>query len=295
VRRAARRPVVHAFADTARFGRALARELGADCRLLELHRFPDGESLVRARGAPARRALVVRSLHDPNARLLETLLAADALARSGCERVELVAPYLPYMRQDAVFRPGEPLSQRVVGRLLGRAFDAVYAVEPHLHRVRTLRGAIGAAGVAIPAAPAIAAWIARGRVRPLVIGPDVESRPWVESIASRAGLPFAVGEKVRLGDRRVRVRFGPLPPAPRAVVVDDIASSVATLAATARALRARGVARVDVVVVHALFARGALDGLKRAGVERVVSCDSIAHATNSIRLAPLVARAVQEA
>jgi ribose-phosphate pyrophosphokinase len=250
---------------------------------------------VRARGAPARRALVVRSLHDQNARLLETLLAADALERSGCERVELVAPYLPYMRQDAVFRPGEPLSQRVVGRLLGGAFSKVYAVEPHLHRVRTLRRAIGAAGVAIPAAPAIAAWIARGRGRPLVVGPDVESRPWVESIASRAGLPFAVGEKVRLGDRRVRVRFGPLPPASRAVVVDDIASSGATLAATARALRARGVPRVDVVVVHAIFARGALDGLKRAGVDRVVSCDSIAHATNSIRLAPLVARAVEEA
>jgi ribose-phosphate pyrophosphokinase len=53
------------------------------------------------------------------------LLAADALRRAGAPRVLLVAPYLPYMRQDAVFRPGEPISQRVIGALLGQTFDGV--------------------------------------------------------------------------------------------------------------------------------------------------------------------------
>ena len=50
-------------------------------------------------------------------RRLHALLAADALRRAGVRRTILVAPYLPYMRQDRVFAPGEPISQRVIGVL----------------------------------------------------------------------------------------------------------------------------------------------------------------------------------
>jgi ribose-phosphate pyrophosphokinase len=74
--------------------------------------------------------------------------------------------------------------------------------------------------------------------------------------------------------------------------VDDIASSGGTLAAAARALRRRGLARVDALVVHALFAPGALRRLRSAGIERVVSCDTVPHATNRIGVAPLLAGAL---
>jgi len=101
-----------------------------------------------------------------------------------------------------------------------------------------------------------------------------------------------VAEKQRLSDTRVRVDLPALPPARRAVIVDDIASSGTTLAATARALRRAGVARIDAVVVHAVFAPGARARIRRAGVRRVVSTDSIPHETNAIALAPLLARAL---
>ena len=107
---------LHVFADTMRFGRALARASGRTYTAVRVHRFPDGESLVRV-APPTRHAILVRSLHEPNAKLVEVLLAADALRRAGARRVTLVSPYLPYMRQDAVFAPGEPISQRVIGRL----------------------------------------------------------------------------------------------------------------------------------------------------------------------------------
>jgi ribose-phosphate pyrophosphokinase len=282
--------VLHAFPDSARFGRALAQQLGLQARPIACHRFPDRESLVRVRVEPARRAIVVRSLHDPNAKLVELELAADALRRSGARRLTLVAPYLCYMRQDAAFHPGEPISQRVVGEMLSRAFDRVITVEPHLHRTPSLRQVFSVPATAISAAPALAEWISRGRGRPLVVGPDEESLPWIRSIARLAGLPALVGHKVRVGDARVRVRFPPFDAERRAVIVDDIASSGATLAAAARELRRGGVRHVDVAVVHGLFAPGALGRLRRAGVGRVASCDTVPHRTNAIRVAPLVAR-----
>jgi ribose-phosphate pyrophosphokinase len=279
---------LHVFSDTATFGGQLARALRVSAGGVSVHRFPDGESLVRIRQPAGRHAIVVRSLHDPNAKLVETVLAADALRRAGAQRVTLVAPYLPYMRQDRVFAPGEPVSQRVIGQWLGRSFDAVVTIEAHLHRARRLGAVVPGRAQSVSAAPVLAQWILTAGAQTLVVGPDEESAPWVQAIADTARLPWIVCNKQRLGDRSVRVDLPPLPACRRAVIVDDIASSGATLAAVTRALRHAGIRPVDTLVVHAIFGPGALARIRRAGVRRIVSCDTIPHATNGIRSAALV-------
>jgi ribose-phosphate pyrophosphokinase len=65
-----------------------------------------------------------------------------------------------------------------------------------------------------------------------------------------------------------------------------------TLAAVAQTLRSRGCSSIDSVVVHALFAKGAIARIRRAGVRRIVSCDTIGHPTNAIKTAPLMAEAL---
>jgi ribose-phosphate pyrophosphokinase len=101
-----------------------------------------------------------------------------------------------------------------------------------------------------------------------------------------------IATKQRLGDRRVQVEFPGCPRARHAVVIDDIASSGATLAAVIAALRAQGVRRVTAIVVHALFAAGALARIRAAGAQAVLSCDTIVHPTNEIATAPLAAAAL---
>jgi ribose-phosphate pyrophosphokinase len=283
---------LHYFPDARAAARRLARHLGVSGRTLAVHRFPDGETLVRCRSRVAREAIVFHQLHDPDAKLVGLLLAADALRRAGARRLTLVAPYLPYMRQDRVFRPGEPLSQRVVARLLGEAFDRVLTLEAHLHRIRRLAEVFPCRARSLSAAPAVAAWCRRSGRRAVLVGPDEESEPLVGRVARAAGLPWAVGRKQRLGDRRVRLRFPDLGGAGRAIVLDDIASSGVTLAEAARALRRAGAQRVEAVVVHALFAAGAEERVRRAGVRRLVSCDTVPHASNRIRTAAVLAAAL---
>jgi ribose-phosphate pyrophosphokinase len=281
---------LHAFADSAAFARSLARQAGIACTAIDEHRFPDGESLVRVRQPTGRHAVLVRTLHEPNAKLVEVALAADALRRAGAKRVTLVAPYLPYMRQDVVFSAGEPVSQRVIGAWLGATFDRVLTVEAHLHRIRSLAEVVPTRARSVSAAPALAGWIRRrGGPGCVIVGPDVESEPWVRALAHAARLPFVVGAKERSGDIEVDVRLPGLPRAKRALIVDDIASSGQTLARTARALRAAGVSTIEAAVVHAVFAPGALARIRRAGIQRIVSCDTIAHPTNAVPVARLLA------
>jgi ribose-phosphate pyrophosphokinase len=282
--------IVHCFPDSLVLARSLARSLGTRLARVDLHRFPDGETRVRVEPSDAP-AVLVRSLDDPNAKIFELLLAASALRDAGAERVMLVAPYLAYMRQDAAFAPGEAVSQRVVGDLLGRSFDRVLCVEPHLHRVQSLAEVFpGGEAEGVSAAPAIADWISAQSRSGFVVGPDEESAPWVRAIAERARLPFAVAKKERHGDDAVEVHLpSGRAPCPRAWIVDDIASSGATLAATARALFAAGADEVGAVVVHAIVAPGAAERMRAAGISRFVSCDTIAHPTNAIHVAPLLA------
>lgn len=284
---------LYTFADTARFARGLARAARVPCASITVHHFPDRESLPRVPVPVDTHAVLVRSLHDPNAKLVETVLAADALRRAGARRVTLVAPYLPYMRQDTAFAAGEPISQRVIGAWLGQAFDAVLTIAAHLHRIHTLAEVIPCRARSLTAAPVVARWLATTRAPLCVVGPDAESGPWVRACARQARRPAVVCEKLRLSDRTVRVRLPALPACGRAVIVDDVASSGETLAAVARALRRAGIRRVDAVVVHALFEPGAVRRLRAAGVRRVVSCDTIPHPTNAIATAPLVAEALR--
>jgi ribose-phosphate pyrophosphokinase len=284
---------IHAFADSFALARRLAAALRLPLRPIVTSRFPDGESLVRVDHPRRDDAILVRSLHHPNAKLVELILAADALRQAGARRLTLVAPYLCYMRQDRIFAAGEPVSQRIVGALLGGLFERVLTVEAHLHRIRRLSEVVPGAARSLSAAPALAEWVGRHAPGALLVGPDAESAPWVRAVARRAGVEWAVGEKQRLGARRVRLTLPPLPACRQAVLIDDVASSGATLAAAARALHRAGVARVDVAVVHALCAAGALDRIRRAGVRRIVSCDTIPHPTNAIAVAPLLAAALR--
>ena len=280
-----------AFPDYALQSQALAAAAGLRCHIVDVHRFPDGESRVKLPAALPAEVVFCRSLDDPNAKLIELLLAAATARELGAMQLTLVAPYLCYMRQDAAFSPGEAVSQSIIGRFLAAHFDRIITVDPHLHRVDELCVAIpSASALALSAAPLVADFL-KTRLRfPLLMGPDSESRRWVEAIADRAGFGAAVCTKTRLGDQSVTIVLPDVDLSGRQVVlVDDVASTGATLARTAEQCRERGATRVDVMVTHGLFVGDAIPALKRAGVSEVWSTDSVAHSTNVIPLAKLLA------
>jgi ribose-phosphate pyrophosphokinase len=259
-----------------------------------VHRFPDGESLVKLPEQLLPEVIIYTSLDDPNRRLIELEFAAVTAKELGAKRLTLVAPYLCYMRQDVAFRPGEAVSQRIVGALLARHFDKLITVDPHLHRVSHLSEAIPVRrAIALSAAPVIADWLQQQRNDTLLIGPDEESEQWVSAIAAPGEFDYGVARKQRLGDNDVRVTLPDRTFRGRDVtLVDDIASTGHTLAEAARQISELGAASVSVIVSHALFVNDALQILHDAGVRNLCSTDSIRHESNQLLLDEILSRAL---
>ncbi len=275
--------------------RRLADAAGLPYAEVALHRFPDGEVRVRLPPALPESVILCRSLDHPDDKLVSLLLAAEGARDLGARHLTLVAPYLCYMRQDRAFHPGEVVSQRVIGGLLARYFDALLTVDPHLHRVHSLAEAVPLAEPqALSARDPIADFLREQAPGALLVGPDAESEQWVAAVARRAGLDWRVGEKTRRGDHEVSIRLKGDFAGRSVVLVDDVASTGRTLEVAARRLYEAGAASVSAVVTHALFADDAEQRLRAAGVRALWSTDSIPHPSNVIALAPLLAAALQE-
>lgn len=272
----------------------LATRLDADVIVPELRQFPDGELYVRIDRALPDDVAIVGNLHGDN--FLRIAFVAGTARDHGARRVGVVAPYLAYMRQDAVFKPGEGVTARYFGRLVSSTVDWLVTVDPHLHRYESLARVYSIPTVIARAAPSIADWIASEVQHPVLVGPDAESVQWVSAVAERCGAPFMILEKTRRGDREVSVTA---PDGPwnghTPVVIDDIVSTGRTMVEATRMLCAAGAAAPLCIAIHAVFADAVHDELIAAGARGIVTCDTIRHTTNRICIADSLAAAVRGA
>jgi len=261
---------------------------------VELRRFPDGEHYVRLPASTEADVLFATSLTGGSETLLPLLFAADAARAQGAARVALMAPYLPYMRQDKAFHEGEAVTSRTFAKLLSSSFDWMVTVDPHLHRYGKLGDIYSIPAVAVSAAEPLARWIAANVKDPLIIGPDSESAQWVKQIAGRAAAPHAVLSKTRRGDYDVKVEGDVDVRGRTPVLVDDVISSARTMADAVKLVRRSSSTSPVCVGVHALFAGDALEVLQDAGISLICTTDTIEHVTNRVSVAHELARAIQD-
>ena len=278
--------------------RAVAKQLaeasGYSYAEVQIHRFPDGESKITLPDNIPERVIVCRTLHQPNNKLIELELTAVTARKLGARHITLVAPYLPYMRQDKAFDPGDAVSQQIIGEMLARLFDAVITVDPHLHRIDNLQQAIPMdTAIALNATQPMADFLNQQFTNPLLIGPDQESEQWVSAIAAAGSSEYVIATKQRTGDHDVAIHLPNYNYSNRhLVLIDDIASTGRTLEETVLHVTQYQPASITVMVTHALFVEDSVQRLFNAGVSSVISSNSIPHDSNQICLVPILTDAL---
>lgn len=270
--------VVVAFSESRGFSKRLADKSGAQYSCLEVEKFPDKETKLRFReGVAGRKVFLVRSLDNPDQKLIEVLLAAHTARDLGADKVVLVAPYLCYMRQDKRFRQGEAVSSRIIAKLFNGCLDGLVTVDPHLHRYKRLNDIFKMKTKRLTAVRPIAEFM-RQRVRnPFVFGPDLESFQWAKAVASIMGCKADVLRKQRYDSESVRIEIKKKHELKNkgVVIVDDVVSTGHTMMEVVKDAKRLGARKIYCVCTHGIFAENALQKLRRLG--------AVVYATNTIK------------
>lgn len=287
--------IFFAMAGNERLTGDLARITGGTVGKIQVRSFPDGESYVRVlsevKGCDV---FLVCTLARPNPQFLALSFAAETIKNLGAVRVQLIAPYLAYMRQDRIFHAGEALTSRLFAKMLQKHFEGLVTIDPHLHRHARLDEVYDIPSVSAHAAPLFIKWIEDHLANPLLIGPDKESGQWVETIARALHAPWSVMHKERSGDRDILMhapdlsRYSGHTP----VIIDDILSSGTSLRRAIRLIAKQGLGRPYCLIVHALCSARTARAIDDCSAG-LLTTNSITNPSAAFDVGPVIVEALQ--
>lgn len=282
--------IIFAFPGNKRFAHYLANKLHMEEGELVIKRFPDGESYVRINSIVKNKvAILFCTLNDPDKKILSLMFAAKTLKESGAKKIILISPYLPYMRQDKRFKPGETITAKLLAEFLSDWIDYLVTIDPHLHRIHQLANIYSIPVLTLHAAREIAQWIKENIPSPFLIGPDSESKQWVFEIAEQLKAPYIVCSKNRLSAREVKIEIPPFSSTDKTLILlDDIISTGSSMIAILKQLSLRGLNGIC-LAVHPLFHKKTKNDLLTAGAVAIITCNTISNSTNQINILDLIA------
>ena len=269
----------------------VAKALGCEFIEASTTRFPDGECYTRLdRESIEGDAVIIQNTY-PDGNLVEMLLIRDAAITLGAKRIVMVIPYFGYARQDRLFKPGEPMSAKVMCGILDRICDKVVTID--LHKESTLDN-FSHPHRDLKAAGPIAEHF-RGKGIDMVLSPDIGASARAKDVGDCLGVPYDHLEKTRLSGTEVRIAPAKADCAgKRILIVDDMISTGGTIIAAAAALKQAGALSVSVACTHGVFVNNAIENLRGSQLEEVLCCNTISTPFSEISVAGIIAEELRK-
>jgi ribose-phosphate pyrophosphokinase len=261
----------------------IAGKLGVDLGPVILKTFSNGEVYCRyeesIRGADV--FIVQSTCGNPytgitaNDALMELLLMIDAAVGASAHRVIAVTPWFGYSRQDKKSSPREPISARLVARMLEAAgAERVLTMDLLAGQIQ---GFFQKPVDHMTALFILTQYFADlGLSDLVVVAPDAGRVKLNKKFASKIGAELAILDKERPAQQVAEIGYviGDVK-GKTAVIVDDMIDTAGTLAAAVKTVFEEGASRVYAAATHAIFSGDAFDNLAASGLEEIVVTDTI--------------------
>jgi ribose-phosphate pyrophosphokinase len=261
----------------------IADKLGVELSGMTLKTFANGEVYCRyeesVRGADV---FIVQptcgntdSGLSGNDALMELMVMVDAAVGGSAHRVIAVTPWYGYSRQDKKSAPREPISARMVARMLETAgIDRIVTMDLHSGQIQ---GFFQKPCDHMTALFILTQYFADLGLEDLVVvAPDAGRVKLNKRFASKIGADLAILNKERPAQQVAEIGYVIGDVAGKtAVLVDDIIDTAGTLKAAARAVHEAGARRVYAAATHGVFSGNAWENLASAGLEQIVVTDTI--------------------
>ena len=273
----------------------LARRLRAVYIETETKIFPDGESKITLQKIPKKSViLVVQSTYPPVDTNLLQVLSIISQVRKISSRTFAIMPYMGYARQAKQFLSGEVITMSVVAKML-QSVGAKKVIVVDIHS-NTALNRFNIPTENVSAVPELVKYFKKLNLKnPLVVSPDAGGSSRSKKFASLLKSDFIVLKKhrdrktgrVNIQTTKVDVQGKDL------IIVDDMISTGGSVIKAAQFLKKQKCKRVFVACTHGLLVEGAEKKIRKAGVSRIISTNTIPGNTSKVDVSEILAKSVQ--
>ncbi len=276
--------------------RKISKKLKANLVKSEIKIFPDGESKITLKGKLSKsKTIVVQSIYPPVDSNLIQALSLISKAKEYSTEVIVVVPYLGYARQDREFLPGEIATMKVLGQLFkGAGASKIIVVDIH-SKIGLKHFKIKSENLS--AIPDLARYFQKINLKnPLVVSPDQGGKERAKEFADKFGSDFIALKKQR--DRKtgkVQIKTGGLDEVigRDLILVDDMISTGGSIIKATEFLKKQKCNRVFVTCTHALLMNDAEKKIRKAGVTRIISANTIPGNSSIVDVSSTIAKAIK--
>jgi len=275
--------------------RKLSRKIKANFVKSQVRVFADGESKITLNGKISKKkSIVVQSIYPPVDTNLIQALSLISKAKETSSEVIAVIPYMGYARQDREFLPGEIVTMKVLGKLFkGSGASKIIAVDIH-SMIGFKHFSIKTKNVS--AIPELVRYVKKLSLKnPLVVSPDQGGKERARVFAKELGSEYIALEKKR--DRKtgkVQIKTKNLDEVANRdlILVDDMISTGGSIVKATQFLKKQKCKKVYVACTHALLMNDAERKIKKAGVTKIISSNTIPGKTSIVDISNTIAKAI---
>jgi ribose-phosphate pyrophosphokinase len=220
---------------------------------------------------------IVQSSSPPvNEYFMELLIMIDAIKHAKAEHITAVLPYYPYVRSDKKDEPRISITARLIADLLETAgADRVMTMNLHSSQICGF--------FRVPVDHLLAGRFLCDYYRKegiddcVVVAPDAGSAKRAGHYAINLGLPLAILDKRRDGDKEkaeIQHVIGDVK-GKRALIFDDEIATGGSILETVTALESLGVTEIQACCVHGVLSGKAIERLKNSSLTKLVVTDTV--------------------
>jgi len=254
--------IITSLQGTESLAKNVAHQLKAKYISPKLETFADGESKISLPKNPKGQTVVLVASFYPNQneKIIQSLLIAGIAKDYKAKKIILVTPFIPYIRQDTHFENYDSFSAKYIFPLF-KNFDQVIAIDPHLQRLTSLKE-LGKNMTRISTNPLIAEYIQKKFKEDFtIIGPDEESKQWIQKIADYLKEKVVILKKKRFPETKVKIQVHDFKR--NVVIIDDIIGTGNTILQTIKMAKSHGAKDVHVIGLHGLLLKKAAKKIKK--------------------------------
>lgn len=282
------------------FSQDLANFLDISLSKASINRFSDGEINVQINeSVRGKDVFIVQPTCAPtNDNLMELLIIADALRRSGANSINAVIPYFGYARQDRKASPRVPISAKLVANLIEQSgVHRVITMDLHAGQIQ------GFFDIPVDNLYGSIMFVdylrAKSFKNPIIASPDIGGVARARHFADRLGMGLVIVDKKRqrANESEVMNIIGDVE-GKDVILVDDMIDTAGTMCKAANVLKSRGANSIMALGTHPVLSGPALERIAQSALDEVVVTNSIPLSTTHPKIkvlnaAPLFAEVIR--